>query len=415
MTPCGNVLGAGAVVRQEDDQGVVELAGLFQRGDDAADALVHAVDLRGIDLHAAQGPFAVLGFGPRRLGRIAVGQLPVRMDDAVVDQALEPLLAQCVPAGVEPALVFGDVLVMGMQRPVRRGVGDILKERRIGIGLLVLADIGDRLIADRIGIEERRIVLGLVLDIVVAAGQRIRMVEAAGADDGAEEIVEAALQRPGIGRLGQAGRNVPLAAEIGLVVVLLEHLGDGDAALVQIAGIAFRSVAVGEDADPGLMRMQAGQQRGARRAAAGGVVELRIAQAVGRQSIQIGRLDFAAVTADVGKSHVIVEDDQDVGAVGCFTICHGYWSFVQSGGRGRLGMTPRQVDAEAEIVRQIDRAQQFERTLVLAQCQAFHRQQRAADLDAEQLGAGGVGKRRADRLLRFLDVDVRVRPRKRCT
>ena len=130
-----NVLGTGAVVGQEDDQGVVDLAGFFQRGDDAADALVHPVDLRRINLHAAQRPFAMLGVRPRRLGRIAFGQLPVRMDDAVVDQPLQPLLAQFVPAGVEPALVFGDVFVVGMQRPVRRGVGDILEERRVGAGL----------------------------------------------------------------------------------------------------------------------------------------------------------------------------------------------------------------------------------------------------------------------------------------
>ena len=152
----GNVLGAGAVVGQEDDQGVVELAGFLQRREDAADALVHAVDLRGIDLHAAQRPFAVLGFGPRRLGRIAVGQLPVRMDDAVLDQLLQPPFAQGVPPRVELALVLGDVLVMGMQRPMRRGVGDILKERRVGIFPLVLADIGGGLVADRVGIEEGR-------------------------------------------------------------------------------------------------------------------------------------------------------------------------------------------------------------------------------------------------------------------
>ena len=58
------------------------------------------------------------------------------MDDAVVDQPLQPLLAQRVPARVEPALVLGDVLVMRMQRPVRRGVGDILEERLVGVGLL---------------------------------------------------------------------------------------------------------------------------------------------------------------------------------------------------------------------------------------------------------------------------------------
>ena len=51
----GNVLGAGAVVGQEDDQGVVELTGLFQSRDDEADDLVHAVDMGGIEVHAEQG------------------------------------------------------------------------------------------------------------------------------------------------------------------------------------------------------------------------------------------------------------------------------------------------------------------------------------------------------------------------
>src|SRR3954451_23478171 len=115
------------------------------------------------------------------------------MDDAVVDQALQPLLAKPVPAGIEAPLVFCDVFIMGMQRPVRRGVGDVLEERRAGVLLFVLPDIGGRLIADRVGIKERRILLGFMLDVVVTARQRSGVVEAAGPDDGAEEIVEAAL------------------------------------------------------------------------------------------------------------------------------------------------------------------------------------------------------------------------------
>src|SRR2546423_1869949 len=67
------------------------------------------------------------------------------------------------------------------------------------------------------------------------------------------------------------------------------------------------------------------------------------------------------------------------------------------------GMAPRQTDAEAEIVRQIDRAQQFQRASVLAEGQAFDRQQRAAGLHAQKFCAGGIGKRGADGLLRFLD------------
>src|SRR3954470_11286068 len=123
------------------------------------------------------------------------------MDDAVVDQALQPLLAKPVPAGIEAPLVFCDVFIMGMQRPVRRGVGDVMEERRTGVLLFVLPDIGGRLVADRVGIEERRILFGFVLDVVIAARQRTRVVEAAGSNDGAEEMVEAALQWPGVRRL----------------------------------------------------------------------------------------------------------------------------------------------------------------------------------------------------------------------
>ena len=135
-----NVLGAGAVVGEEDDQRVVELAGLLERSEDPADALVHAVDLRRVDLHAAQRPGAELrvglGLAPGRLGRVALGQLPVRLQQAGSDELVEPLLAQLVPAGVEAALVLGDVLLVGVQRPVRRGVGDVFEERLVRVLLL---------------------------------------------------------------------------------------------------------------------------------------------------------------------------------------------------------------------------------------------------------------------------------------
>ena len=49
-------LGAAAVVLQEQDQRVVELAGPLQLRDDLADALVHAVDHRRVDFHARALP-----------------------------------------------------------------------------------------------------------------------------------------------------------------------------------------------------------------------------------------------------------------------------------------------------------------------------------------------------------------------
>ena len=68
-----------------------------------------------------------------------VGQLPVPVQDAPLDQLVEARLAQRVPALVEAALVLRDVLVVRVQRPVRRGVGDVLEERRAGVLALVLA------------------------------------------------------------------------------------------------------------------------------------------------------------------------------------------------------------------------------------------------------------------------------------
>ncbi len=325
----------------------VELAGAPQRLDDAADALVHAVDLRGVDLHAAQQPRLVLGLRPRRLRRVAVGELPRLVQDAPLDELVEALRAQRVPALVEAALVLRDVLVVRVQRPVRRGVGDVVEERRPGGLALVLLDVGDGLVADRVGVEEGVVGLRLVLDVLVAARERIGIVEAARADDGAEELVEAALQRPGVGGFGQAARDVPLAAHVRLVAVALERLRDGDAALVQVAGVALGTRVVGEDADAGLVRVQAGQHRRPRRAAARGVVELREAQPVGGEAVEVRRLDLAAVAADVGVAHVVVEDQHDIrfgrlGHVGSVVVA-GSGDGVRAARRfaGRTGAPPR--------------------------------------------------------------------------
>ena len=50
------VLGAGAVVGEKQDQGVVELVVLFQLFDDAPDALIEAVDHGGVNGHGAGVP-----------------------------------------------------------------------------------------------------------------------------------------------------------------------------------------------------------------------------------------------------------------------------------------------------------------------------------------------------------------------
>lgn len=59
--PVGTVVGAGSVVGEENDEGVVEFARRFEIGDDAAGLLVDAVDERGLGGHAAGFPILELG------------------------------------------------------------------------------------------------------------------------------------------------------------------------------------------------------------------------------------------------------------------------------------------------------------------------------------------------------------------
>ena len=64
------------------------------------------------------------------------------------------------------------------------------------------------------------------------------------------------------------------------------------------------------------LRVIAGQDRGARRPAAGGVVELREAHPLPGERVQVRRGDLAAVARRVGEAHVVGEDEQDIRPVG---------------------------------------------------------------------------------------------------
>ncbi len=216
----------------------------------------------------------MLGIRPWRLGRIARRKLPRPVQDAPGDKLVEALLSQLVPTRVEAALVLGDVRVVCVQGPMGRRVGHIREVRLVGILARVFLEERHRLVADGIRIEEAAVGLCLVLDVLVAPRQRVGVVEAAGADDRAVELVEPALQGPSVRRCLEVARDVPLAAHVGAVAVRLQGLRDRDAAIVEIASVAFWTRVVGEDADAGLMRMQPRQHRRARGAATRRVVEL---------------------------------------------------------------------------------------------------------------------------------------------
>jgi hypothetical protein len=87
---------------------------------------------------------------------------------------------------------------------------------------------------------------------------------------------------------------------------------------VEIAAIAGKiGTVVGHHVPhAGLVRIEAGEQARPRRATARGVVELREAEAVGGECVECGRVDLAAVAAEIGEAHVVGEDDDDVGLLG---------------------------------------------------------------------------------------------------
>src|SRR5438045_1982411 len=65
-------------------------------------------------------------------------------------------------------------------------------------------------------------------------------------------------------------------------------------------------------ADASFMWIKAGEQRSTAGAAARVIVELREADSICGEAIEIWILDFAAVTAEVREAHVIRKDDHDV-------------------------------------------------------------------------------------------------------
>ena len=182
------------------------------------------------------------------------------------------------------------------------------------MGLGVPPKLVRGLVADGVGQEERA--RGRV-DALVVPGQRAGMVVAAGAGDDAVEGVEAPLPGPVV--LGtvaiHVSGHVPLARHVGPVAGLPERLGDGHGIGVEVAGVAVDAVVVHHVTDVGLVRVQPGQQRRPRGAAAGGVVELAEAQPARRQPVQVGGGDLAAVATQVREAHVVVEDHDDVGPV----------------------------------------------------------------------------------------------------
>jgi hypothetical protein len=302
--------GATAVVGEHEDEGVVELVGFAESAEDAADVLVHAVDHGGVNGHAAHLPFLIGSVFPGGDVGVAWGEGPAFVDDAEFDHAAVTFLAEGVPAVFVAGLVAVDVFFEGVHGPVGRGEGDVAEEGFAGGGGFF--DVADGVGADGVGVVE---VLALGFDEVVVAGEGSGVVEAAGAVDGAEELVEAALAGPVVFGIGDGG-DVPLAGHPSVVATGAHDFGDGDGVGAEVAFVGGELVVLHHVADAGLMGIEAREEGGAGGATAGGVVELGEAEAFLGERVEVGGADLAAVAAEVAEAHVVGHHDDDVGAAG---------------------------------------------------------------------------------------------------
>ena len=96
-------------------------------------------------------------------------------------------------------LVFGDVLFLGLHRPVRCGESSVKEEGLTRVGASMFPDEGHGVVRDCIGVIELfRSIVWVVgcCDKTVVTHQCARIPEAAGAMDRAIVAIEATLQWP---------------------------------------------------------------------------------------------------------------------------------------------------------------------------------------------------------------------------
>lgn len=297
-----------AVVAQEEEECVVFLAHGADLSDDVADATVHAFDHGGVDFHAALFPGGVGGLGPGDEVGIACGEAPAAIEDAEGTHAFETAAAHVVPALAIAAALAGDFVFRALHGEVGGGEGGVEKE---GVAGVVFAQIAKGAGGHSVGVVEAFGGGEAFVAVYQIAGH-----EVVAAGEGAEEAMEAALERPVVFGFGVAGGNVPLAGHVAAVAAGGEEFGDGGVIGAEIAAVGGLAAVVDHVADADLVGVHAGEQGGAGGAATGGVVEVGKAEAAAGEGVEVGGANFGAVAGEIAEAHVVGEDEDDVGGRG---------------------------------------------------------------------------------------------------
>ena len=201
-----------------------------------------------------------------------------------------------------------------MQGPVGRIVGQI-KEKGFFLFHPSLANEAHGHVGESVGgVKPRPWIEG-----VIHEGQppgRLRIHEVRSSGDDSEIFVKAPLQRPIVGVMIP---QVPLARHQGVIATCLKHLGQSGALLVEVALVrlighgarGFRGF--GHVPNPCLVRVKPCHEAGSRGAASAGIIKLGETQAALSQRVEMRRANFPSVATDVGITHIIHQNHDDVG------------------------------------------------------------------------------------------------------
>ncbi len=307
----GPALGAGAVVGDDHDQGVVQLAEPAQVLDQPPDLMIGVGQETGEDLHhpAVQAagrrgqrrPVGHVGIVPRQFG--------VRRDDAEFLLPGEDLLPVRIPAVVKLARIPVCPFLGHVMRRVRGTEAQMQVERLSRVDLL---DVGDEL---------HRLVHQVLAEVITLLGRarrlhlvvvihQIRIPLAGVTAQEAVEALETAAQRPPVerarARLLVARRQVVLPDHERAVAVLQQHLGQET--VLERDDAVVPGITAGELRDAGhrvAMVVAAGQDARPARRTQRRRVHVAVAQAIRRDRIEAGRRDRAAITAQLPEPRVI--------------------------------------------------------------------------------------------------------------
>ena len=120
-----------AIVRNEDDKGIIENAPLFQKFHQTSDLIVRVLEVARIRFHESC-EYRLLHFAqirPSRIAWVARRQLRVRWDQSNFELLAKSTLAHRIPTVVEHPRVLRDVALGNLNRRMHRPEGQVMKER----------------------------------------------------------------------------------------------------------------------------------------------------------------------------------------------------------------------------------------------------------------------------------------------